>query len=214
MKIEKDLYCLLCTAEVEKYYQHRNYRYYRCTNCKSVMMDPEDRLSFDKEKERYDQHNNDVEDPGYRRFVKPMVEEILKNYKLNSKGLDYGSGSGPVAAVMLKEKGLGVNLYDPFYYPDTGVLENKYDFIICSEVIEHFYRPAKEFETLKALLNSGGTLFCMTKLLQDGIDFANWQYKNDPTHVFFYHPAGLEWIKKKLGFSSLLIKKRLVYFIM
>lgn len=213
MDMEKDLKCLLCVAAVDYYYQHQTYRYYRCTNCKSVMMDPEDRLPFDKEKERYDQHNNDVEDPGYRKFVSPLVEKILENCHVNSKGLDYGSGPGPVAAVMLKEKGLSVNLYDPFYYPDAGVLKKSYDFIICSEVIEHFHSPAKEFKFLKSLLNLGGSLFCMTEQLKDNLDFANWYYKNDPTHVFFYHPEGLEWIKKEYSFSSFLIKNRLIQFI-
>ena len=212
MDMEKDFNCLLCTAEVSYYYQHQTYHYYRCNNCKSVMMDPKDRLSLDKEKARYDQHNNNVYDPGYRKFVKPLVEEILRNYQVNSKGLDYGSGPGPVAAVMLKEKGLSVNLYDPFYNPDTGVLKNKYDYIICSEVIEHFFCPAREFDTLKALLDKGGSLFCMTELLRDNLDFANWHYKNDPTHVFFYHPEALEWIKKKIGFSHLLVQDRLIHF--
>lgn len=212
MNMEKDLNCLLCTTEVGCYYQHQTYRYYRCDNCKSVMMDPADRLSPEEEKERYDQHNNDVEDPGYRKFVNPLVQEILKNFHVDAKGLDYGSGPGPVAAVMLKEKGFRVNLYDPFYYPDTGVLKNKYDYIICSEVIEHFHRPVKEFETLKALLHTGGSLFCMTELLQDNIDFANWYYKNDPTHVFFYHPETFEWIKIAFGFSNLRIHNRIIHF--
>lgn len=214
MDMEKDFNCLLCTAEVGYYYQHQTYHYYRCTSCKSVMMDPKDRLSLGKEKARYDQHNNNVDDPGYRKFVKPLVEEILKNYQADSQGLDYGSGPGPVATVMLKEKGLSVNLYDPFYNPDTGVLEKSYDFIICSEVIEHFHRPADEFKFLKTILNPGGSLFCMTELFRDNIDFANWYYKNDPTHVFFYHPEALEWIKKKIGFSRLLVHNRLVNFIL
>lgn len=176
------------------------------------MMSPADRLSPTEEKDRYDQHKNDVNDQGYRNFVSPLVGKVLKTHPFGSSGLDYGSGSGPVAAVLLREKGYEVSLFDPFYHPDKKVLQRKYNFIICSEVIEHFYRPAEEFRLLSSLLLPGGSLFCMSELLPDQVNFTNWYYKNDPTHVFFYHLTALEWIRKKYSFSSLQVEKRLIHF--
>ena len=38
------------------------------------MLDPLDYLSQEEEKERYKNHNNDVNDPRYQKFVSPIVE--------------------------------------------------------------------------------------------------------------------------------------------
>ncbi|MBF0253274.1 MAG: class I SAM-dependent methyltransferase, partial [Candidatus Omnitrophica bacterium] len=165
------------------------------------------------EKKRYEKHNNDVNDPGYRKFVEPIVLEILNRYTPMHKGLDYGCGPGPVVAEMLKNKGYSVELYDPYFCDNREALKKKYDFIICCEVIEHFNSPAKDFERLRDLLNPGGALFCMTELYSENTDFKNWHYSNDPTHVFFYHTKTLSWIKAKFAFNSLESNGRVSSFI-
>lgn len=177
------------------------------------MMDPAQYLSPEEEKHRYDQHNNDVSDPGYRRFVEPLVDKIKQNYGPRASGLDYGAGSGPVASVMLQEKGyINIDCYDPYYYPDRSVLDKPYHFIMCCEVIEHFHQPEDEFKLLRSLLLPGGSLFCMTEIYEDSVDFEGWYYKNDPTHVFFYHHRALRWIEKEYAFNDLRIDKRLIQF--
>ncbi len=175
------------------------------------MMDPAVHLPPEAEKSRYDEHNNDVNDAGYRNFVKPLVDTVLSKFTPGAAGLDYGAGPGPVAAVMLKEKGYQVELFDPYYWSDSRLLEKKYDFIICCEVIEHFYWPAREFHLLRSLLRPGGSLMCMTETIDDTFDFGQWYYKNDPTHVFFYHPRALRWIKEKYEFSILTVRKRVIH---
>jgi len=164
------------------------------------------------EKQRYDQHDNDPEDTGYRRFVSPLVKKVAENFSSGAKGLDYGAGPGPVAARLLGDNGYAVELYDPYYHPDKSPLLKKYDFIICSEVIEHFRDPAKEFRLLRSLLLPKGSLLCLTEILSDNLDFKQWHYKNDPTHVFFYHQQALFHIRDKYKFSNLTIDKRLVCF--
>jgi SAM-dependent methyltransferase len=208
----KALNCTLCGAAVEYLTCFRDNKYYRCTNCRSVMMDSAGHLPPEVEKNRYDQHNNDVDDPGYRSFVKPLVEIVLKKYTPEARGLDYGAGPGPVAAVILKEKGFKIDLYDPYYWDNRELLDKKYDYIICCEVIEHFSNPAKEFRLLRSLLLPRGSLVCMTEIYNRDIDFEQWYYKNDPTHVFFYAPRALSWIKKEYGFTELTVEKRLVHF--
>jgi len=175
-------------------------------------MDPNFYLSPAAEKERYDQHNNDPADPGYRRFVSPLVERVKAAYGTGAAGLDYGAGSGPVISAMLKEAGYRPVLYDPFYWNEPNLLKDHYDFIVCCEVIEHFHRPFDEFKRLRSLLNPGGAIFCMTEVFSDTVDFLNWRYKNDPTHVFFYHQDSLAWIRDNLDFSSLEISGRLIVF--
>lgn len=205
------LKCNLCETEAGYLTAFRGKTYYHCHNCQSVFMDPAGHLTCDAEKIRYDQHNNDVNDPGYQKFVKPLVEKVKTECNQNDKGLDYGAGPGPVAAVLLEESGYKkIKKYDPFYWPDHGVLQEKYNFIICCEVIEHFRSPSKNFSFLRSLLLPGGSLFCMTVLYDESIDFNSWYYKNDPTHVFFYHRKTLELIKRHFNFKDLLIENRLI----
>lgn len=74
---------------------------------------------------------------------------------------------------------------------------------MACEVIEHFHTPDREFQRLKDLLQKNGTLYLKTALMDEVPSFLDWRYKNDPTHVFFYHSKTLEWIKEIYHFSLL-----------
>ena len=87
---------------------------------------------------------------------------------------------------MLSERGFVMDIYDPLYFNDESLLENRYDFITCTEVVEHFHSPRDEFARLDSLLRPGGWLAIMTSWLTDEIDFSRWHYPRDPTHVCFY----------------------------
>ena len=52
----------------------------------------------------------------------------------------------------------------------------------------------------------------MTSIYSEDIDFDSWTYKDDITHVFFYHQKALEWIKKEIGFSHLELKENLIIY--
>lgn len=202
--------CILCRAESSFFAIYRNIEYYRCINCLSVFMAPDFHPFPEREKERYESHNNDINDPGYREFVRPLVNEVFKRFPATSRGLDFGAGTGPVAASILREQGYHVELYDPFFSNDRQKLETTYDYVICCEVIEHFHDPASEFRLLRSLINPKGGLICMTQLYREDNDFKKWRYKDDETHVFFYHPKSLEWIKSEYSFSSLEVKGRVL----
>jgi hypothetical protein len=51
-------------------------KYYQCGVCLALFMNPENHLTPEKEKERYPEHNNDVNDPGYRKFVSPIINTV------------------------------------------------------------------------------------------------------------------------------------------
>ena len=134
----------------------------------------------------YDLHQNRVDDPGYRRFLAKLACPLLDRLAPGARGLDYGCGPGPALAMMLREAGHAVALYDPFYAPDPTPLAQGHDFITCTEVAEHFHDPAAEFDRLAAMLNPGGWLAVMTSFQTDDSRFATWHYRRDPTHVVFY----------------------------
>ncbi len=208
----KGIRCRLCNAETTFFFEFRGNRYYRCSCCLSLMLDPQKYLSLESEKKLYEEHNNDVEDPRYQQFVTPILEKVEHRFDQGHLGLDFGAGTGPVITKLLREKGYNIELYDPFFWNDHKVLELRYDFIVCCEVIEHFHNPGKEFELLRLLLKPGGSLYCMTIVYSEDIDFGKWHYKNDPTHVFFYHERALAWIKEHYDFSALRREGRLIQF--
>ncbi len=205
--------CPLCrSGPASDLYAARGRRYCSCPECGGAFLDPRDRLGPEEEKARYLLHRNDVYDPGYRSFASPLVEAIRARQQSGDTGLDYGAGPGPVASKMLEEAGYRTRLYDPYFHDDQGALEISYDFIICSEVMEHFYDPAAQFALLRRLLLPGGRLYCMTEPLRADLDFGRWYYKEDPTHVFFYAEKTLRWIAENIGFRKVEAKGRLIIF--
>lgn len=206
------IFCRLCSGETESVFKEENREFVVCNNCEGIQLLPEYFISPRAEEDRYLTHNNDVEDVRYQNFVSPITSGILKDFTSKNIGLDYGCGTGPVAAKELEKKGYTVKLYDPFFHPDPAVLKKTYDFIICCEVMEHFFEPRQEFSNLSLLLNPGGKLYCKTSLYSEEVDFKSWYYKNDPTHVFFYTKRSLEWIKNNLEFNEVEIFPNLIVF--
>jgi 2-polyprenyl-3-methyl-5-hydroxy-6-metoxy-1,4-benzoquinol methylase len=170
-------------------------------------------LNLTDEKARYLEHNNDVFDEGYRSFVRPVTNAVTNSFTSQHHGLDFGSGTGPVISEVLKEKGYSIVQYDPFFLNKPELLTRKYDYIVCCEVIEHFSNPLKEFGLLREMLNPAGELICMTHIYSEIINFDKWYYKDDATHVFFYHRKAFEFIKLEFNFSELIIENRLVRFV-
>ncbi len=208
----RQMHCSLCGSETILYSETQNRKYHKCVQCNGVLLDPHYFLTAQDEKDRYLLHQNDVTDSGYQNFVSPIVDRICNNYDPNHKGLDFGSGSGPVITHLLRKKKYDIATYDPFFSPNQDPLKTKYDYIVCCEVIEHFNNPKKEFELLSSLLMTKGSLLCKTSIYKESIDFNSWWYKNDPTHVFFYTEETLYWIKEKFEFATLEITKDFILF--
>lgn len=187
--------CPLCLdSNIEPFHSDKIRDYLRCRNCLLVFVPETQHLDFQQEKAIYDLHQNQVDDAGYRQFLSRLAAPLLDGLAPNSAGLDYGCGPGPLLAKLLSGAGHAVKLYDPIYADHPLHLQNRYDFISCSEVVEHFRRPGIEFERLFSLLNPQGRLGVMTKLVIDAQAFGKWHYKNDPTHIAFFSRPTLEWL--------------------
>ena len=78
-------------------------------------------LSPKEEKSEYDLHENSSDDPGYRRFLARLFDPVSHQLAPNSYGLDFGSGPGPTLSVMFEEAGHSMEIYDPFFAPETIV---------------------------------------------------------------------------------------------
>ncbi|TVP52013.1 MAG: class I SAM-dependent methyltransferase [Halomonadaceae bacterium] len=176
-------------------------QYQRCERCQCTFLLPEQRLPASLEKAEYDQHENEPGDSGYRRFLSRLADPLLARLPAAARGLDFGCGPGPALAAMLREAGHPMALYDPYFAPDTAPLAQQWDFITCTEVVEHLYQPASVFRQLDQLLAPGGWLGIMTCLQTDDARFANWHYRRDPTHVVFYREQTLRYLAGQLGWE-------------
>jgi SAM-dependent methyltransferase len=194
--------CPLCANSHCGFYVRDHARsYFRCGLCSLIFADPSAHLPPEEEKRRYDQHQNNPDDPGYRRFLNRLAAPLIERLRartLTQEGLDFGCGPGPTLSLMLQEQGFSMRLYDPYYFPTLFVLSSKYDFVTCTEAVEHFFHPAKEWELFMKLLKRGGWLGLMTKLADGNPDnFLSWHYTKDPTHVSFFSRDTFRWLAER-----------------
>jgi 2-polyprenyl-3-methyl-5-hydroxy-6-metoxy-1,4-benzoquinol methylase len=204
--------CPLCNFTASLFCDKPKHLFYKCNTCDGIFRPKHTFLTAKAEKEHYEKHNNDIYDERYQNFVSPIVDAVLHDFTTEAKGLDFGSGTGPVIAKMLIDKGYQVQNYDLFFANESSLLNEKYDYVSCCEVMEHFQQPYKEFELLKRLLLPNGKLYCKTEVYTNQKPFENWYYKDDFTHVFIFQPKTLEWIKEEFNFSNLIIKEKLIVF--
>ena len=204
--------CILCNSATKPYFKTKTKKYFKCENCQAISMDFKNFPTKEYEIKRYSEHNNDVNDVRYQNNVSPIDNEVLKDFTPKNNGLDFGCGTGPVITKLLRDKDYPITTYDPFFHNNLEALNKSYSFIVCCEVIEHFHNPLKEFKLLKSLLKPNGKLYCMTDLFSETINFKTWYYKDDHTHVIFYHKNTIRWLKEFLGFSKATVNNRLIIF--
>ncbi|QUJ67585.1 class I SAM-dependent methyltransferase [Photobacterium sp. GJ3] len=195
--------CTLCNnTAVVPYHQDRRRPYLQCQNCCLIFADPASHLTPEEEKAIYDQHENHVDDEGYRGFLQRLASPLAAKLPQEPlDGLDFGCGPGPALAAIFREQGHRMAVYDPYYAPDNQVLERQYDFVTCTEAIEHFYTPGREWQQLLSLVKPGGWLGLMTKLATDVAAFSRWHYKNDPTHVSFFSRETFQFLAQRDGLT-------------
>ncbi|MDA9801295.1 class I SAM-dependent methyltransferase [Candidatus Pseudothioglobus singularis] len=204
--------CPLCESKDHSQIHKDSLReYLSCSDCAFVFVPKSYHLSEADEKLRYDTHNNDPMDVRYRQFLSQLTKPLLKKIADDSYGLDFGSGPGPTLSLMLQEKGHQLEIYDKFYAPNEYIFNQQFDFITATEVIEHLRDPKFEFRRLASILKIGGYLSLMTQLLTQEIDFSNWYYKNDPSHIGFFNQKSLNYVAKELGFEINVYSERVIF---
>ncbi|MDX1705425.1 class I SAM-dependent methyltransferase [Pseudidiomarina sp.] len=195
--------CPLCLGtESELFYRQpraplAGREFWQCLNCQLVWVPKPQHLDESAEKAIYDLHENNPEDPGYRRFLGKALNPLIGCLPKGAQGLDFGSGPGPALSGMLRDKGFACADYDYYYARHPELLSKTYDFITATEVVEHLSDPRSTIEQLLGCLKPGGRLLIMTKRWQDPARFGGWSYKNDPTHISIFHRDTLHWLARQ-----------------
>lgn len=199
---QTDPECPLCgNADSRPYHRDRRRTYRQCPRCALVFVPPQFHLPPEAEKAEYDRHENALDDPGYRRFLSRMAEPMLARLSPAAYGLDFGCGPAPLLAELFRQAGHRMAVYDLYYTNNPAALTESYDFITCTETLEHLARPAGIFARWLELLAPGGLLGIMTKRVQDHAAFCRWHYIHDPTHVAFYAEATFKFLAHEHGLA-------------
>ena len=194
--------CPLCLQQNSQlFHTDKKREYWRCPNCDLIFVPAKFFLSPIAEKARYQSHHNDPNDQKYCAFLGRIIPPMVAHLSPNATGLDFGCGPFPgeksALAILFEQAGFPMEIYDPFFSPDIKPLDQKYHFVVTTEAIEHFYRPLDEISRLFGLLPSSGTLGIMTRRHDSIDDFANWSYKDDPSHVCFFSKQSFRWIAER-----------------
>ncbi|MFK8138248.1 MAG: methyltransferase domain-containing protein [Bdellovibrionales bacterium] len=204
--------CPLCSAEDLENITVKivEWTFFKCLQCGLHFKSLSDRPSSSKEKIRYEEHNNDPEDQRYLNYLRKAADPLIEMLNEGDKGLDFGCGPGPASKKIFTNQSM--DYYDPFFFEDRSLLEKKYNFLFCTEAVEHFYEPKKTWEQMFNLLHDDGILMVMTNILYEDIDFSSWWYIKDPTHVVLYTPESLNFIERTYTWKKVFEGKNLIAF--
>ncbi|NLC28533.1 MAG: class I SAM-dependent methyltransferase [Campylobacteraceae bacterium] len=175
-------------------------RYLYCKNCQFIALDSAFILSREDEKKHYTNHKNSLENLGYIKMFETFINFVDSNITNYNKVLDFGSGTNPVLATLLKRKGKEVFYYDPYFSPDMSYEDHFFDLITITEVFEHLADPKETLKHLVSLLNPNGSIAIMTHFHENYLTkFEKWWYRIDPTHIGFFTPKTFSILASKTG---------------
>ena len=195
--------CALCgAAQTRMIHAVQGRTFLRCAVCDLVFAPRAAHPTPAETRARYDLHRNAPSDGGYFLFLTRLAAPLSLRLAPGARGLDYGCGPGPTLSLLLCERGFEMQDYDPLYHDHRELLARSYDFVTCTEVVEHFAEPAKEWTKLLALVKPGGWLGIMTEFHHAGTDFNRWHYATDLTHLCFYSRATFDWIAATFRLQS------------
>jgi 2-polyprenyl-3-methyl-5-hydroxy-6-metoxy-1,4-benzoquinol methylase len=165
-------------------------------------------LSPDKERERYLQHINHIDNQGYVDMLTGFLNRAVYPFQApGGSALDFGCGPGPVLSHLMDKMSYQTDIYDPYFAPGKDFPGQPYHLITCTEVVEHLKKPMKELTFISSLLAPGGILAIMTlfhPIKRDNDEqaealFQKWWYRRDKTHICFFRPETFQYIANVLG---------------
>lgn len=188
--------CIICGCSVKE-----DKNYYFCDCCGVVYKSKDLILNNSEEKKRYEYHNNSIDDIKYVNYFKKFIDNSVIPYINGKEGLDYGCGKNCVLEQILeRDYQLEVDSYDKYFLNDVK-LQSRYDFIVCTEVIEHIDNPLDFLNILDNFLTPGKTISIMTQLLDNVNDFFSWWYIRDETHICFFSVKTFKFIARKMNYD-------------
>ncbi len=193
--------CPICQNMTESFTDSaKDILYHECSVCQYIYKSPDIHPDLEQQKIRYDLHENDPEDEGYRAYFQRFLDFVLPVVgNSGGRALDFGSGESDLLAQMLSKHRYRTLSYDPIYRPDD-YKKFRYNLIVSTEVFEHLSTPLHTLKALASLLEEGGYIALQTQFRpHDREGFLDWYYRLDPTHIGFFAAKTLRYAAQKAG---------------
>lgn len=196
--------------------------YYECGSCRLLQSFHLDDLSPSELGSVYNPENWHADpDPGatwrlsyISRRLELLARARLLPRRSDMRALDFGSGSGFVVSYLRHRLGTDAWGYEPYatavFAPERTLTEwqqvvehGPYQWVIASEVFEHFIDPAKEIQQLKKVLGDAAAVFITTGRYIPGKHGRDWSYLaiHAGQHVALYADRTMDEVARILGFS-------------
>jgi 2-polyprenyl-3-methyl-5-hydroxy-6-metoxy-1,4-benzoquinol methylase len=180
--------------------------YHRCPACGFIFTTAFDHFT-NEDFERYIYNAEyPLIDPDYK-VARPRGNAgLLCNLFQNAKPrrmLDYGGGSGVLAETLRRVGFAHVETYDPFVPRFSTKPSDRFDCVVCFEVVEHSTDPASLFGDMNDTLDDSGIILFSTLVQPADIDRQglNWWYAAPRNaHVSLYTKTSLYKIGERFGF--------------
>lgn len=73
--------CVVCESKLTKPFNTSdNLLYWHCSSCEVIFLDSKHHIDATSEKERYLEHENIIEDIGYRDFLSKLINPLKENF--------------------------------------------------------------------------------------------------------------------------------------
>ena len=177
--------------------------YFKCPHCGVIYCPemfnwPPQKYSKLVYNEGYYSYDHDLIDQNGNR--QKLCYDFIKNNITAKTNLDYGGGFGFLSDI-LNKNGYQSVCYDPFTkFNDRKVLETKYDFVSCIEVLEHSYNIMDVINDLEKAAKD--TIYISTGFSDNVNNFKNWYYLNPRVgHILIFTKKAIEILFNKIGFQ-------------
>ncbi len=181
--------------------------YHRCPACGFIFTTAFDQFSNEDFEHYIYNDQYPLIDPDYREARPKGNAGLLSNlFQVNRprRVLDYGGGSGVLAETLRTVGFAHVDTYDPFVPRFRTRPSDRYDCVVCFEVVEHSTDPVSIFADMDALLNDRGMIFFSTLLQPADIDRQglNWWYAAPRNaHISLHTKTSLHKVGERFGFN-------------
>lgn len=191
--------CRICGTLVQSSVFAHKASYFFCQRCHSWQMIESDLPKQSDEVNRYAEHNNVFSDVRYRSYLQQFIDVVKESVDKGANGIDVGAGEHKVLCRLMCEQGYAMHAHDPLYgYEALNTIE-EVDFVVSIETVEHFHFPLETWTAMVRALKPNGKIFVSTNLYDKSIEFSDWWYIMDPTHVCMYSLETMQYIANVLN---------------
>jgi SAM-dependent methyltransferase len=130
--------------------------------------------------------------------IERFIQDSSKQVKDTDKILDAGAGDCPYKKYFINSMydSTDITGYHHTFYcslDNIPVINESYDVVVCTQVLEHVKYPQKAMNEFYRILRPGGKLYLTAP--------QGWKLHGEPDHYFNFTRYGLELLFKDAGFK-------------